>query len=742
MEKDLKKAVERFCPDIDERVRDDFLSRMDPEYLSLYSPEEIATHLRMSYRLDSQHPVQSRVIPRGDGIFDIVIVAYDYFSELSILCGLLACFGLDIQSGHIYTFSEKGRGAGRDLGERPSKTSDSRKKIVDLFRVRLIKGEVFDEARQNEFERELQGLILLLDQDHLQEARAQINRRFVEYLSRKKGDFMGPLYPVEVRFDNRLSEKWTVMGIRSKDTPAFLYAFINALSMRGIYIHKVRIENIGSEVQDQIYLSDRQGRKIGGTKEQDLLRIATVMIKLFTHFLVRAPDPAMAITHFDQLLDKIVEDKMRRSVLALLSKRGTLDLLARLLGASEFLWEDFLRMQFENLLPILQDFRKAELLRDKEQMRRQLRMSLARGRTLEDKKRILNEFKDREMFRIDMRHLLEPPADLMDFSRALTELAEVVLDQAYEICHTHLTRRYGQPLLENHTVCPFAICGLGKFGGREMGYASDLEVLFVYGGPGRTQSKVPIENGDYFERLCQEIINSIEARREGMFQIDVRLRPYGKAGVLANSMEQLGSYYSPKGEAAPFERQALTKLRPVAGDQTLGRQIESIRDAFVYSDEPWDLQTALHLRRRQMNELVNPGTVNVKYSPGGVIDLEYAVQYLQIMYGRRHPGLRTTSTLEALEGLYRVWIISQEEWDRLREAYLFLRALIDALRIVRGNARDLVLPDRDSDEIKYLARRMGFSGPDWDQSAQKLADEIHLHMENAHHFFVSRFEKA
>src|SRR3972149_4389178 len=135
MEKDLKKAVERFCPDINERVRDDFLSRIDPEYLSLYSPEEIATHLRMSNRLDSHHPVQSSVIPRGDGIFDIVIVAYDYFSELSILCGLLACFGLDIQSGHIYTFSEKGRSAGRDLGERPRKTSDSRKKIVDLFRV-------------------------------------------------------------------------------------------------------------------------------------------------------------------------------------------------------------------------------------------------------------------------------------------------------------------------------------------------------------------------------------------------------------------------------------------------------------------------------------------------------------------------------------------------------------------------------------------------------------------------------
>jgi glutamate-ammonia-ligase adenylyltransferase len=532
------------------------------------------------------------------------------------------------------------------------------------------------------------------------------------------------------------------MEIHSKDTPAFLYAFSNALSLRGIYIHKVMIENMGSEIRDRVYLCDTQGKRIEGKKEQELLRIATVMIKQFTHFLAWAPDPARAIRYFDQFLDKLMERGSPESVLSFLRERETLDLLARLLGTSEFLWEDFFRIQFENLLPILQDFKRGALLPEREEMRHQLKKSLARGRTLEDQKEILNRYKDREMFRIDMKHLLEPPDDLMDFSWTLTDLTEVVLDQAHGICHRRLTKRYGLPLREDQTVCPFAVCGLGKFGGREMGYASDIEALFVYGGPGRTGGKESIENGVYFERLCQEILNCIEAKREGIFRIDLRLRPYGSAGALANPIDQLRRYYSPQGEAAPFERQALTKLRWVAGDASLGREMETHRDLFVYSEQPWDLGTALHLRLRQINELVKPGGVNVKFSPGGVIDIEYAVQYLQVMYGGRHRELRTTSTLEALEGLCRVRIISQKEWNQLREAYLFLRVLIDGLRIVRGNASDLVLPDQGSDEMRFLARRLGYSGSDWERGARKLVDAIHRQMANAHHFFVSRFERV
>jgi glutamate-ammonia-ligase adenylyltransferase len=125
-----------------------------------------------------------------------------------------------------------------------------------------------------------------------------------------------------------------------------------------------------------------------------------------------------------------------------------------------------------------------------------------------------------------------------------------------------------------------------------------------------------------------------------------------------------------------------------------------------------------------------------------VIDIEYSAQYLQMMYGKDHEMLRSTSTLGALKGLRRAKIISKMEYDDLHRAYLFLRALIDALRMVRGNARDLVLPDRTSQEFKFLARRLGYMGGDWEQGARKLDEEIRQHMQKAHHFFSSRFERA
>jgi glutamate-ammonia-ligase adenylyltransferase len=343
------------------------------------------------------------------------------------------------------------------------------------------------------------------------------------------------------------------------------------------------------------------------------------------------------------------------------------------------------------------------------------------------------------MFSIDMSHLIDPEATLTDFSSALTDLAEAVVEQAARIGREDLLTKYGRPRLESGTVCPFAVCGLGKFGGREMGYASDIELLFVYGGPGRTDGPESLENSLYFERLCQEILNLIEARQEGIFHIDLRLRPDGTKGPLAVSLDRFRSYYDAAGEAAPFERQALTKLRFVTGDPALGRAIEVHRDRFVFGSKPWDRDSALHLRQRQMEERVKPGSVNVKYSPGGIIDIEYAAQYLQIQHGHDRPELRTPNTLEALDRLGRKRLLSKKECGRLRDAYLFLRYLIDGLRMVRGNAEDLILPEESSDEFQFLARRLGYHEADWKKGARRLAKDVHRHMENVRGFFSHRF---
>ncbi|HXN07825.1 MAG TPA: glutamine synthetase adenylyltransferase, partial [Nitrospiria bacterium] len=525
----------------------------------------------------------------------------------------------------------------------------------------------------------------------------------------------------------------------ARDTAAFLYSFSNALSLQGIYIQKVTIENFGSRVRDILYISNARGEKIIEKEDQEALKISTVLTKQFTHFLAWSPDPGRSLRYFEQFLELILEKKTAASLIPLVNRKETLDLLARLLGTSEFLWEDFLRLRFENLFPLLRDFKKTPMTVPRETLRKNLAALLKKAGTYEDKKEAINDFKDREMFRIDLKHLRDRPEQLSRFSKALSDLADIVLEETGQVCCQELVKTYGRPLLETGKVCPFSIFGLGKYGGREMGFASDIELIVVFGGEGETDGPNRIGNGEFFERLTREILAFVTARREGIFHIDLRLRPYGEKGTLASPFDFIRSYYSPGGGAAPFERQALTKLRWVAGDRTLGKKVEQFRNRFAFSGEPWDIPAALELRGRQIRELIKPGAVNVKISPGGVIDIEYAVQYLQLLHGHEYSDLRTPSTLKALEALRKRKFISQKDSGKIRKAYIFLRALIDALRMVRGNARDLILPDKDSDDFKFLARRMGYFGAEWNREAADLKKEIGQEMEVAHRFFISHF---
>lgn len=746
----LLQPLTLLCPDVDEEIVRDFVSRMDSDYFEQFRTSDIARHIRLAGRLDLDHPCQVAVNEREDGSLDIAVVAYDYFSEFATICGLLSAFGLDIREGGIFTFAEAAtdsraspsgrRGLSLPPRTRPRGTAGlARKKIVDVFRVRPMPGMPFAVPQRRQFMKELDEMIELLDQNLLQDARARVNRRLVETLGRSRGAFTGLLSPVQIRIDNDASPNDTVMDIRSTDTPAFLYAFANALAMRGLYISKARFEHVGTELRDRFYVRGRHGHKIEDATELQELKLTATLIKQFTHFLTWAPDPAKAIDSFDHFLDRILEEARDGKALGFLKEKKTLAMLARLLGTSDFLWEDFLRRQHANLLPMLGDYQRLPLVRDGATISRELQARLARARTDEQRRRALNQYKDRELFRIDMKHLLDPATTLPDFSLALTELAEVVLGQTARLCQAMLSRAFGAPRLVSGKPCPLAVFGMGKFGGRELGYASDIEVLFVYGGPGRTSGHHSLENSEYFERLVQEILQWIEAKQEGIFHLDVRLRPHGGKGLLANTLDELRTYYSPSGLSAPFERQALIKLRQVWGDEALGRQVEAHRDSFVYSDQPWDIAAALDLRRRQIKDLVEPGRTNVKHSPGGLIDIEYAVQYLQLMHGHVHPLLRTPNTLQALAALGQIGILPLDDVAALRDAYLFFRMLIDGLRIVRGNAKDLVLPPPDSEGFVFLARRVGYTTDDWQKGARKLGSDIDWQMEHVREFFSRKF---
>ena len=240
-----KKSIESLCSKFDREVVQDFFARMDEDYFSTFSPEEISTHIRMSRGLDSKHRVQVRVTPRRSGSdeFEIVIVGFDYLSEFSIFCGLLSAFGLNIREGDVYSFARQASGRGLP------------RKIVDVFSVGTKAGEIFDEAKQREFEQELQTLAELLATGSIDQARERLNRFLIERIERMNEELSGLLSPIEIHFNNDLSPDWTVLDAHSEDSFAFLYAISNALSMRGIYIHKVKIRSSQHQVMDQFFIA-------------------------------------------------------------------------------------------------------------------------------------------------------------------------------------------------------------------------------------------------------------------------------------------------------------------------------------------------------------------------------------------------------------------------------------------------------------------------------------------------------
>ena len=740
------------CPGIEPDILQDFTTRMDADYFAAFPPKVLAQHIALAARLTPDHPCEIRFAKLDRTRWTITIVAYDYFSEFATICGLLSAFGLNIEEGRIFTSAESeparsGR-SNTSYGTRPrpqGRPGLTRKKIVDVFTVTPTEGEPFIAEDQKRLAEQLSRMIVLLDTNEFDEARQQVNRQLIEHLGTKRSSFSGLLHTVHITFDNSQSATDTIMDIRSDDTPAFLYAFANALAMRNVYISKAQFAIEEGKLHDRFYVRNRFGQKLLDPSDQEQLRLTAVLIKQFTHALTWAPDPAKALESFDQFLDLVLEGSRqggRKQAWDFVNDKKTFPILARLLGASDFLWEDFLRRQHVNLLPLLKDYRDAPLIKPQVTLRKELNRVIAKAKTNEARKEALNRFKDQELFRIDMKHIVEPGTNLPDFSLAISELAEVIVERSLIDCQAKLTKRYGSPRLANKKPCPFAILGAGKFGGRELGYASDIEVLFVYGGPGHTTGKDGIENSEYFERLAQELLQWIEAKQEGIFHIDVRLRPHGGKGSLSNAFDEVCKYYSADGLAAPFERQALIKLRHIAGDAALGKKVEAHRDSFVYSGATWDLTTALDLRRQQVKQLVEPGQINLKHSHGGIVTLEYAIQYLQVMHGHRHSSLRTPNTLRALAALIDAGLIPRSTGENLRKSYLFIRMLIDGLRMVRGNTKDLVLPPPDSDEFIFLARRVGYQTEDWQAGAKHLLSDIEQHMKQNREFFEKMFGKV
>lgn len=695
--------------------------RLGPEYVEVFSGEQIRRHVEILEVLSAREPLVVLVDSPREAETDrclvtLTFLSFDYPHEFSALTGILSAAGLSIESGHFFTFDrEPPSSSPRTSGRRRRKSLRlrtppvERRHVIDTLSCRLVSDGGLGDCIA-EVSRRLRSSLQLFekgDPDSVETALDRIGGWVMEGLRQRGADPEPVMLPLDVRMDMS-SERFTRMIVTGADTPAFLYTLGTAMRVHDLSIESVRVRTRGNQVEDEIDFTDRRGNPIRRPGLVERIRLSTLVTKHFTYFLDRAPDPSSALQRFELLLQEASDRDDEGALLALLSQTRVMGDLAPILGSSDFVWEDFVRLHYETLLPALGSFSGA---RDDDlgEVEVALEGVATSGLTYEEKRRVLNELKDRQTFLLDLRHILNPTLGFREFSRDLTRLAEAVVKQAVAAVYEHLVTRYGRPLSVGRLEAPLAILGLGKLGGAALGYASDIELLFVYSDQGETEGPERIPNQEFFSRMVNETRGFIKAKRDGVFQLDLRLRPHGESGPPACSLEVFCDYYGPGGAAHSYERLALVRMRAIAGDAELGARLERLRDEYLYAARSITLVELRELRAKQYKELSGSGRINAKFSSGALVDLEYTVQTLQVLNAKDNLSLRTPRIHDALAALEAAKIVSAQECRRLVGAYDFLRRLINALRMLRGSAKDLYLPDKEAPEFGHLARRMGYA---------------------------------
>jgi len=437
-------------------------------------------------------------------------------------------------------------------------------------------------------------------------------------------------------------------------------------------------------------------------------RILEKIAPLFLQEIFASPDPDLALANLERFLSAI---RRRSSFYALLAEnRDILKLLTSMFGMSEFLSKIFIG--HPELLDSMITRGYAYLLKERATMASELDTMLSQADGFEEQLDAMRRYRHEEFLRIGMNDIhgkMKQP----EVALQLTNLAEVCLDAACCLATGELSR-FGRPRVAGgggtSREAAFAIVAMGKLGGFELNYHSDLDIIYIYDGQGMTDGEKSITNREYFAKLGQKIIMILTSQtREGYaYKIDTRLRPSGNAGPLVASLESFQSYHGT--ESQIWERQALTKARVTYGAPELGKAIGQVVERAVYGFGADELvKSEIHrLRMRMELELAKEttGSYNIKTGRGGMVDVEFVVQYLQLGYGHRHRELRNCNTLGALEAVRQLGLLPEPDCQALAEGYRFLRRLENRLRIIHDySMNDLGGPLH---YLNKLARRLGY----------------------------------
>ena len=360
---------------------------------------------------------------------------------------------------------------------------------------------------------------------------------------------------------------------------------------------------------------------------------------------------------------------------------------------------------------------------------------------------VLRAFTQQHLLRIGARDLCGL-ADVEETTADLSALADSVIQAGLAACTRWLTALYGCPLYTDaqgvQRPCGFCVVGMGKLGGYELNFSSDIDLMYVYTSyEGQTSGVVrdgqvqgQISNHEYFVTLARRLTTLIGGQGpEGQaFRVDLRLRPEGTQGQLALSLLSYEAYYARLGQT--WEKMALIKARPVAGDQDLGEEFLTLVRPFVYQShlDPEGVRQLRGMKRQIDSQLADKAQsrLNVKLGLGGIREIEFLIQLPQLLYGGRQPALQERHSLRALTRLREAGLMAPHVEATLRSTYCYLRRLEHCLQMEQG-AQTHTLPRR-ADQQWRLARYCGY--PTWEAFYQDYLART----EAVHTIFVEVFQ--
>ena len=409
-------------------------------------------------------------------------------------------------------------------------------------------------------------------------------------------------------------------------------------------------------------------------------KLLAEILPILLEEIIVSSEPDLAIRQLERFLSKT---NASAGYLSLLKDHpGLRKLLLDLFSGSEFLGN--LLINFPELLDELVS-PSALRERNASELESELEKNLSATGDYEEKLARLRRFQKMELLRIGTDELAGRMGARV-LEERLSLLAGIILEQAYKASWDELVKIFGKPMAdEQGERAGLLILGLGKLGSREMGWASDLDLIFIYQGSGRTDGAKSIDVHEFFVRLSQKFIATLQSQTgQGfLYKIDTRLRPSGTHGPLVVSVEGFESYH--KSEAQVWEKQSLIKARPLVDGAGIRASVIKQVSKSIYSgnQESFLKEEMKKLLLRVKSELAreNENVYDIKFGYGGEMELEYIVQYLQLVHAEHRPDLRVGNTWRALEQLKELEIITGPEYDILTDALWFFRRVSSRLRI-------------------------------------------------------------